>query len=124
MPLRDGEGLQAQAVQLGSSLGSLSLAAPPGQVAGLGVRVAKEMRHGWFSSASLPTAGRTHIHSALGALLLPVRLGLSLTPESCPSAGEISCTLRSVEETFAPWSAAVLELPPPLPPGFVCFRRL
>lgn len=63
------------------------------------------------------------IHSALGALLPPLGLGLSLTPESCPSAGEISCTLRSVEETFVPWSAAVLELLPPLPPGFVCFRR-
>lgn len=81
------------------------------------------MRHWWLSSASLPTAGRAHIHSAGEALLLPVRLGLSLPPESCPSAGEISCTLRSVEETFAPWSAAVLELRLP-PPGFVCFRRL
>lgn len=74
---------------------------------------------------SLTSHGRTRAHPfSSRTLLLPVRLGLSLPPESCLSAGEISCTLRSVEETFAPWSAAVLEPPPPPPPGFVCFRRL
>lgn len=130
--MRNSEGLKRQATRLGSSLGSAGPSidrrtVPPGQVAGLGANVELEMRRWWLSPASLPTAGRAHIHSALGALLRRVPLGLSLPPESCPSAGEISCTFRNVEETFAPWSAAVLELPPPPPlppPGFVCFRRL
>lgn len=125
-PLWHSEGLKGQARRLGSFLCGVCSwidrqAIPPGQITGRGSGVGTEMRRRWLSSASLPTAGRAHIHSAGGALRLG--LGLSLPPESCPSAGEISCTLRSVEETFAPWSAAVLELPP-LPPEFVCFRRL
>lgn len=128
-PLRDSEGLKGQAGRFGSFLHGVGpsiawQAVWLGQVAGRGSGVGTEMRHRWLSSASLPTAGRAHIHSAYGALLRPLGLGLSLPPESCPSAGEISCTLRSLEETFAPWIAAVLELPPPPPPGFVCFRRL
>lgn len=83
-PLRD---RQRRLAALLSSVGPSAeqRVVPPGQVAGRGSGVGKEMRHWWFSSALLPTAGRAHIHSAGEALLLPVRLGLSPLRSPAPA---------------------------------------